>query len=127
MEMETHWSQNRNVLWVTFLDKNLVSSIFKIQAELEREKIRLLKYIPHWCYERNKELEIICKLEREKDPSLRTKILLGHRDLKLNIKKKGDLYYKRVLVDMFGRLPDFNFSKVTMFVAWFSSRKKKIQ
>ena len=98
-------------MWVTFQDESLVSSIFVRQAELRRESIRLLKYIPHWCYKRNKELEILCRMERERDPNLRTKVLLGHRDLKLNIKKKGDPQYKRVSVEYFGRLPNFNFHR----------------
>ena len=55
----------------------------------------------------------MCRLAREKDPNLRNKVLLGHRDLKLNIKKKGDLQYKRVLVEFFGKLPDFNFNRVS--------------
>ena len=39
--------------------------------------------------------------------------MLGHRDLKLNIKKKGDLTYKRVSVEFFGKLPNFNFNRVS--------------
>ena len=110
--MRTSWSSERNILWVTMPDENLISSIFKRQAEIGRERIKLLKYIPPWSYERNKELEIQCRLEREKNPDLRTKILLGHRDLKLNIKLKGDNFYKRVNVEYFGRLPGFNFTRV---------------
>ena len=86
VEMRSNWSQERNILWVTFLNENYVSSIFKRQANIGRPNVRLLKYIPPWCYERNKELEILCRLERERDSNLRTKILLGHRDLKLSIK-----------------------------------------
>ena len=100
----TNWSQERNILWLTFQDENLVSSIFKRQAEVKNDRIKLLKYIPHWCYERNKELEILCRLEREKDKDLRTKVFLGQRDLKLNIKKVGDEFYKRVSVEYFGKL-----------------------
>ena len=51
-------------------------------------------------------------MEREKDKDLRTKVLLGHRDLKLCVKKKGDMYYKRVSVEYFGSLPGFNFTKI---------------
>ena len=51
-------------------------------------------------------------MEREKDKDLRTKVLLGHRDLKLCIKKKGDMFYKRVSVEYFGKLPGFNFTKI---------------
>ena len=110
--MRTSWSSERNILWVTMPDESLISSIFKRQAEIGRERIKLLKYIPPWSYERNKELEIQCRLQREKNPDLRTKILLGHRDLKLNIKLKGDNFYKRVNVEYFGRLPGFNFTRV---------------
>ena len=111
--MRTNWLQERNILWVSFPNENLVSSIFKRQAEIGRPNVRLLKYIPPWCYDRNKELEILCRLEREKDPNLRTKVLLGHRDLKLSVKQKGDTFYKRVPVEYFGKLPGFNFLRVS--------------
>ena len=109
-------SQERNILWVSFPNKNLVSSIFKRQTEIGRPNVRLLKYIPPWCYDRNKELEILCRLEREKDPNLRTKILLGHRDLKLSVKKKGETFYKRVSVEHLGKIPGFNFFKILQYV-----------
>ena len=51
-------------------------------------------------------------MEREKDQDLRTKVLLGHRDLKLSIKRKGVTYYKRVNVEYYGKLPGFNFTRV---------------
>ena len=66
VEMKTNWSQERNILWLTLPNENLISSIFKRQAELGRQNIRLLKFILPWCYKRNKELEILCRLEREK-------------------------------------------------------------
>ena len=37
--------------------------------------------------------------------------MLGHRDLQLSIKKKGDSLYRRVSVEYFGKLPGFNFIK----------------
>ena len=52
-------------------------------------------------------------LKEKKNPTLRTKILLGQRDLKLNIKKKGETRYRRVHVETFGPLPDFNFTKIS--------------
>ena len=80
---------------------------------VKNERIKLLKYIPHWCYERNKELEILCRLEREKDRNLRTKVLLGKDDLILSIKRKGEKYYNRVSVEYFGEIPGFDFKKTT--------------
>ena len=37
--------------------------------------------------------------------------MLGHRDLLLSIKKKGDSSYRKVSVEYFGKLPRFYFSK----------------
>ena len=51
VEMKTSWSQDRNILWLTLPEENLVSSIFKRQAEIRRERIKLLTYIPPWSYE----------------------------------------------------------------------------
>ena len=42
VEMEMNWSQERNILWVSFANENLVSSIFKRQADIGRDRIRLL-------------------------------------------------------------------------------------
>ena len=39
--------------------------------------------------------------------------MLGHSDLKLNIKMKGDTSYKRLSVKYFGKLPNFNFTKIS--------------
>ena len=91
-----------------------MSSIFKRQAEVKNDRIKLIKYIPSWCYERNKELEILCRLEREKDRNLRTKVLLGKSDLILSIKRIGDDFYKRISVEFFGKLPGFNFTKIAV-------------
>ena len=44
--MKTNWSQERNILWVSFPNENLVSSIYKRQTEIGRPNVRLLKYIP---------------------------------------------------------------------------------
>ena len=114
VKIRTNWSQDRNILWVSFQDENLVSSIFKKQAEIKNDRIKLIKFIPSWCYERNKELEILCRLEREKDRNLRTKVLLGKDDLILSIKRKGDNFYKRVSVEFFGEIPGFNFKKTAV-------------
>ena len=106
--MDKSWEidlfSERNILWVKMTDENLISSIFRRQAEIGRERTRLLKYIPQWFYKRNKELEILCRIEREKNPDLRTKVMLGHRDLQLSIKKKGDSFYRRVSIEYFGKL-----------------------
>ena len=37
VEMGTQWSQDRNIMWVTFKEESLVSSIFVRQAELGRK------------------------------------------------------------------------------------------
>ena len=60
-------------------------------------------------YERNRELEILCRKARENDHLLHTKITLGCTDLVLRIKRKGEKFYKTIAVDSFGPLPPLNF------------------
>ena len=88
-----------------------MTSIFKKQAEIKNDNIKLLKFIPWWCYERNRQLETLCRIERDKDKDLRTKVLLGKDDLILGIKKKGENLYNWVSVEHFGAIPGFNFFK----------------
>ena len=64
-------------------------------------------------------------MEREKDYNLRTKILLGHNDLKLSIKRKGDDFYKRVSVEYFGKLPGFNFTKIAVMSPGLPSGRRR--
>ena len=110
-KIKTNWSRDRSILWLSFQDEKLVSSIFKKQAEIKNGRIKLFKFIPSWCYERNRELEILCRMERDKDKDLRTKVLLGKDDLILGIKRKGENFYKWVSVEHFGVIPGFNFKK----------------
>ena len=110
-KFKTKWSCDRSILWLSFQDENMVSSIFKKQAVVKNGRIKLIKFIPSWCYERNRELKILCRLERDKDKDLRTKVLLGKDDLILGIKRKGENFYKWVSVEHFGVIPGFNFKK----------------
>ena len=70
VSIETHWSMRRNILWVTFPSEHYVNTLFRFQAELGNPKIKLLKYTPPWCFERNRELEILCRMQRELNPEL---------------------------------------------------------
>ena len=70
-------------MWVTFNDELTMKALYKRNADLQRsdEKIGLIKFIPYWAYERNKQLQIFCRLEREKDKMQRTQIKLGRKTL----------------------------------------------
>ena len=52
-------------------------------------------------------------IRKRETPALESKVLLRYRDLKLSFKRKGETFYKRVSVEYFGKLPGFNFTKVT--------------
>ena len=101
-------------MWVFFNDELVVRSLYKRQADLERNNIRLIKYIPPWIYERNKQLEIYCRMERDKNLNLLTQIRLGKSDLKLFSKMKGERFYKPLPVEYFGKLPSLNFIRDTV-------------
>ena len=106
---QTRWSPNMNMMWVTFNDEFLVKALFQRQAELENNRIRLIRYTPPRAYERNRELEIQTRLAREEDPQLRTQIRLGSNDFILRIKKKGERFYREVPINTFGPIPALNF------------------
>ena len=103
------WSQEKNIMWVKFQDEIIVKRLYWNQADFKNDRIKLLKYTPNWAYERNKQLEIRCRLARENDPELRTQVRLGNDDLVLLIKRKGEDRYKRVNVEYFGELPCLQF------------------
>ena len=63
----TKWSKNSNTLWLTFQSESTVNSLFVAQAQLARNNIKLFKFTPPWIYERNRELEILCRKAREDD------------------------------------------------------------
>lgn len=108
--LETKWSEQRNILWITLKSEREVREIFQRQARLRREKIKLITHIPHFCYERNRDLEINCRIARETNSELRTQIRLGKRDLVLMCKKKGDRFYSpQSDLEMFGEIAAFNF------------------
>ena len=65
-------------------------------------------------------------MEREKDRNLRTKVLLGKDDLILSIKRKGDNFYKRVLVEYFGEIPGFNFKKTAVMSPGSPSGRRRL-
>ena len=68
----TKWSPSQEVLWVTLKDESVVTDLYVRQVALKRNNVKLLKYIPSWAYERNKGLDINCRLARGKSPDLRT-------------------------------------------------------
>ena len=72
-------------------------------------QVALSDVLPHWIYEKNKQLEILCRLLRKNDKMLRTQIRLGRNYLELLVKMKGDRFYKQINLLTFGDLPEFNF------------------
>ena len=101
----TKWSADKEILWVEFAHEQVVQDLFRRQAKLHRNKVKLIKYVPHWAYQRNKGLEINCRLARTSDPDLRTQIRLGHLDLELLVKLKGDKRWTTTNIDRFGPIP----------------------
>ena len=53
---------------VTFNDELTVKALYKRNADLQRrdEKIRLLRYTPHWAYKRNKKLRYCADWKEKK-------------------------------------------------------------
>ena len=97
-------------MWEVFNDELTVKALFRRRADLKRETFRLLSYIPYWAYERNKRLEILCRLQRWKEKLLRIQIRLGINNFDLLIKWKGERFYKSINILSFEDIPNLNFS-----------------
>ena len=64
---------------------------------------------PHF-YNRYHTLQSFCKVARENDDQLRTKILYGKTDLILQEKKIGEAHYTTVDINKYGDLPQIDTS-----------------
>ena len=62
---------------------------------------------PHF-YNRYNTLQSYCKVARETDDQLRTKILYGKNDLILQEKKVGETHYTTVDIKKYGDLPQID-------------------
>ena len=74
---------------------------------MKNSDVRTINYIPGEVYNRMKELESLCKMEKEKKHDFKYQIKLGYNDLILKIKDGSD-YWKDVSLDYLGKLSDFS-------------------
>ena len=107
-------SSKSQILWVSLDDEWKVKQLFMRMAKVQRENARVIKYMLFWACNRNRELEMQCKVARTINPKLRTQVRLGRRDLVLLVKEKDDKKWNEVNVDYFGHLPDFDFNNMEM-------------
>ena len=98
-----------DILWLTFNNEQIVRALYRRLADLGNKRIRLIKFVPPWAFERNREIETQCRMAREEDPNLQTQIRLGLNDLILKIKTKGDSYNRSFPLNYFGDIPPLNF------------------
>ena len=79
-------------------------------ATLKNHDLKISNYVPPHFYDRYHTLQSHCKIARENDDQLRTKIIYGTSDLILQEKKVGELRYTTVNIDKYGELPPIDLS-----------------
>ena len=56
---------SQKIIWVTFQSETIGNSLYRRMADLQRNKIKLIRYTPPWAYNRSKDLEIKTRIARE--------------------------------------------------------------
>ena len=101
------------ILNVALAEEDEIKELFIRKAESRNENIILRNYIPPNFHERFMELNRICADKRKDDPSLKTQLRFGRKDIELYMKIRGeDKGFRRVslydFTDM-SAVPGFNF------------------
>lgn len=80
------------IIFITVKDTLVASDIFKRTSLIKNEEVRVTQFIPPQIFERYKSLQYNCKLQRDSNKELKTKVLLGRDDLVLRVKLKTENY-----------------------------------
>ena len=72
--------------------------------------MRVSNYVAPQFYNRYNALQAHCKVARENNDQLRTKILYGKEDLVLQEKQQGEKYYTTVEINKYGEIPPMDTS-----------------
>ena len=84
-----------------------IFQIFSQAAETINSELRVINYFPGEIYGRMKELDTLCKKEKEVDPTFKYQIRCGYDDLTLRVKTGGAINWVEKPLNTFGPLNDF--------------------
>ena len=87
--LETERNSKDNIIYIALSDERDVKDIYARKAEVRSENTIVKSYIPPQYYDRFAALNRVCAQKREEDPTLKTQIRFGERDLIILLKKKG--------------------------------------
>ena len=48
VDFTTKWSPDRDILWLTFNNEQIVRALYRRLADLGNKRIRLIKFVPPW-------------------------------------------------------------------------------
>ena len=87
--LETKRNSKDNIIYIALADERDVKDIYARKAEVRSENTTVKSYIPPQYYDRFAALNRVCAQKREQDPTLKTQVRFGERDLIILLKKKG--------------------------------------
>ena len=82
------------IVYITCKDQEAASIIFRRTAQIKNDEVHVTPFIPPQIFERYRSLQYYCKVQRDMNPELKTKVLLGSDDLILRTKLKSEYYWK---------------------------------
>merc|ERR1711895_372791 len=109
------------IVYITVKDKIAASDIFKRTTLIRNEEVRVTQFIPPQIFERFRSLQYNCKLQRDTNKELKTKVLLGINDLVLRVKLKTETYWTTIFnLEEFGPIRDLE-----MYRNWPNSEEQE--
>ena len=110
--METKLShKGDDIMNVAFETENEVKELYIRKAELQNSNLTLRNYIPPNFYARFMHLNQLCTQKRSEDPTLRTQLRFGRKDIEIYTKNKTeDTGFRKVKIEDFTdtEVPKFN-------------------
>merc|ERR1712240_760904 len=88
------------------------SDIFKRTSQIKNENVHITPFILPQIFESYRSLQYNCKVQRDINSELKTKVILGTDDLVLRTKQKSEYYWNTVHnLEQYGPIRDFDTTK----------------
>lgn len=102
--VQTKWNERTSIMWIETKNEDITNKIFYQAADIKNPDIRTMNYFPGEIFDRMKELDELCKKEKEKDTTFRYQIRLGHEDLILRTRSNGSTKWEDQPINKYGDL-----------------------
>ena len=83
-------TKGEDIIFIAMETEEEIHEIYMRKAEMKVEDITVRNYVPPNFHARFMHLNTVCTNMRQKDPSLKTQLRFGKKDIEVHMKHKGD-------------------------------------